>query len=229
LQSGGREIVRTKAELEDASTYRSRPLVGLFSSRQMAFSDQIESGSGQPSLADMVRRAVECLQTNRKGYLLVVDAALVSTAAERNMGERVITETLALDRAVGTALQYAGGKSLIVAVGKHAIGGMNLNGYPLRQDHGVALLGTNASGQPAITWATGPNGAALASPSPSPTGDQRPAASAPGAQKEPAAFHTPSALNTAEDVLATAIGPGAEQVHGFLDSTAIYEILVRAL
>ncbi len=31
-------------------------------------------------------------------------------------------------------------------MGKHATGGMNLNGYPLAQDHGTALLGINASG-----------------------------------------------------------------------------------
>jgi alkaline phosphatase len=225
LQAGKRELVRTKAALEEASSYRSTGLLGVFSPGAMAFSNQIESGSEQPSLADMVRRAIECLQTNRKGYVLVVDAALVTTAAERNDGEHVITETLALDRAIATALRYAGEKSLVLAVGRHATGGMNLNGYPLRQDHGVALLGTNASGQPAITWATGPNGPAPVAVSPAPEAPPKPVAP----RSEPAAFQTPSALNTAEDVLAVGTGPGAEKLRGFMDSTGIFRLIKDAL
>ena len=220
LQKSGRELVRTKAALEDASSFRSTGLLGLFSMGPMAFSNQIQSGSEQPSLADMVRRAIECLQTNRSGYVLVIDATLVATAAERNEGEQVITETLALDRAIATATRYAGAKSLIVAVGRHATGGMILNGYPLRQDHGVALLGTNASGQPAITWATGPNGPAGAAGTPAKVG---------GGKNEPAAFQTPSALNNAEDVVAVARGPGSEKLHGFMDNTDIFRLLRDAL
>ena len=210
LQGKGCEVVRTKADLENASTYRDRGIMGVFAPGSMAYSDEIESGSQQPSLSDMVRRAIEFLQVNSRGYLLIVDAGLVTEAAERNQGERTINETLAMDRAVATAMKYAGNESLIVAVGKHAIGGLTLNGYPLRQDHGVALLGTTASGYPSLTWATGPNGPPL-------TGN------------EPAAFQTPSALNTAEDVIAAAKGPGAEKFHGFLDSTAIFELLRDAL
>ncbi len=189
--------------------YRTAPLAGFFSDGQLAFSNQIESGSQQPSLADMVRRAIEFLEVHGKGYVLVVDAGLVTTAAERNEGEHVITETLALDHAIATAAKYAGEKSLILAVGKHATGGFSLNGYPFVQDHGVALLGVNASGQPAITWATGPNG--------------------PGAKSEPAAFQTPSALNTAEDVMAIGRGAGAEKLRGFIDNTEIFNILKDAL
>ncbi len=210
LKGKGREIVKTKAELENAPAYREHGLVGVFAKGPLAYSDQIESGSQQPSLADMVRRAIEFMQGNRSGYVLVVDASLASTAAELNQGERLLAETLALDHAIATAQKYAGEKSLIVAVGKHSIGGMSLNGYPLRQDRGVALLGSNASGQPAITWATGPNG------------------SAPNA-KEPSAFTVPSALNTAEDVIAIGKGDGAVRLSGFIENTTIFQILRDAL
>lgn len=230
LQGKGWELVRTKAELEKASGYRTGPIAGFFSNDQLPFSNQIESGSQQPSLADMVRRAIEFMQTRGQGYVLVVDCSLASTAAEGNEGERLIAETLALDRAIDTAVKYAGDKSLIVAVGKHATGGMNLNGYPLAQDHGTALLGINASGQPAITWATGPNGPQPPAP-PAPPSETAP--SAPripaGARTEPAAFQTPSALNTAEDVVVIGRGAGAEKLQGFLDNTEVFRILRDAL
>ncbi len=209
LQGKGWELVRTKAELENAAPYRTGPIAGFFAADQLAVSNQIESGSQQPSLSDMVRRAIEFLQVHGKGYVLVVDAALATTAAERNEGERVIAETVALDDAIATAVKYAGDDSLILAVGKHATGGLSLNGYPLVQDHGVALLGVNASGQPAITWATGPNG--------------------PGAKTEPAAFQTPSAMNSAQDVIGVGRGAGSEKLRGFLENTDIFRILKDAL
>jgi alkaline phosphatase len=232
LQGKGWELVRTKAELENAAAYRTGPIAGFFSNDQLAFSNQIESGSQQPSLADMVRRAIEFLQVDGQGYVLVVDAALATIAAEGNEGERVITETLALDHAIATAVKYAGDKSLILAVGKHSTGGMNLNGYPFVQDHGVALLGINASGQPAITWATGPNGPMPpAPPAPPSTGTEAAPAPrlSPGAKTEPAAFQAPSALNNAEDVIVVGRGAGAEKLHGFLDNTEIFRILKDAL
>lgn len=209
MQGKGWEVVRTKAELENAAAFRTGPFAGFFADDQLAFSNQIESGSQQPSLADMVRRAIEFLQVHGKGYVLVVDAGLATTAAQRNEGEHVITETLALDHAILTATKYAGDKSLILAVGKHATGGFNLNGYPFVQDHGVALLGINPAGQPAITWASGPNG--------------------PGSKTEPAAFQAPSALNNAEDVMAVGRGLGSERLRGFIDNTEIFQILKEAL
>lgn len=225
LQGKGWEIVRTKAELENAAPYRTGPIAGFFANDHLAFSNQIESGSQQPSLADMVRRAIEFLQVSGKGYVLVVDASLATTAAEQNEGERLIAETAALDHAITTAAKYAGEKSLILAVGKHATGGLSLNGYPLAADHGVALLGVNASGQPALTWATGPNGPTPLSPTEPASAVQYPA----GAKAEPAAFQTPSGMNTAEDVIAIGRGEGAEKLRGFLDNTAIFSILKDAL
>ena len=96
-------------------------------------------------LAELVKRAIKLRKME-----------LISRAAEQNDGEHLITETLELNRAVSAAMKYAGEKTLIIATGKHSIGGMTLNGYPLRQDRGVALLGKNAFGYPSISWATGP-------------------------------------------------------------------------
>jgi alkaline phosphatase len=233
LKKKGCEIVRTKAELEDAAPLTEDGIIGLFSNDQLAFSNQIASGSQQPSLSDMVRRAITFLQQSNNGYLLIVDAALVGDAAQRNEGERAITETIALDRAIVTAVKYSGEKSLVLAVGKHSTGGLSFSGYPLRQDHGVALLGTSPEGYPYLSWASGPNG-----PASPPTASLEPppapavngiAPSAVKSHSEPAAFLAQSALNNAEDVLAFGLGMGAEKLHGVMNNTAIFEILKDAL
>lgn len=234
LRQKGRKIVRTKAELEDEPSFLTSNLIGIFSKDNLAFSNKIESGSQQPSLSDMVRRAIEFLQYNTSGYLLVVNSELSARAAEQNDGEHAITEMIDFDHAIKTALKYAGKKSLLIAVGREATGGMCLNGYPLRQDHGVALLGTNAFGYPAITWATGPKGPTTSPATASPvasTPDATADASALAEKKlesrkiEPAAFYAPAAIGNASDVVAVGIGQGSQALKGFQDNTKIFGIL----
>lgn len=235
LRSKGHSLARTKAELESTPAFLTGPLTGIFADGDLAFSSQMESGSQQPSLSDMVRRSIQFLQTNRRGYLLVVDAALVSRAAEQNNGERVLSETADFDRAVAIALQYAGDKTLILCVGKTDLGGLSLNGHPLRGDHGVALLGTNAAGYPALTWSTGPNGPRKNEPpvqpqqpvaEPSAAASPTPAASEPA---EPAAFGAPQAIATARDMIGVATGPGSEALSGFIDNTEVFKIMQKGL
>ncbi len=237
FQAKGCKIVRTKAELEDSEAFQEDGILGLFAPGPLAFSTNIESGSQQPSLSDLVRRAIVFLQQSSKGYLLVVDASLVGKAAENNEGERALAEIAALDRAIATARDYAGDKSLIIAAGSHGIGGMSLNsspsGSPLRQDRGVALLGSSADGYPYLTWATGPNGPPPTSqalpPAPGDPNARPSQKPAPGAKSQPAAVQTPYALNSADDMIAVGRGAGAEKLTGFLDSVAIFSILRDAL
>ena len=94
IHQNGFDVVRTKAELEAIPGWRRPKLFGAFSNEELSFVDQIEERSQQPSLSDMVRRAIELLQYNRRGYLLVVDAGLMRKAAQdNNARERTLRET----------------------------------------------------------------------------------------------------------------------------------------
>ena len=202
------DVLRSRAELEATGHYHDGTLLGLFAEGRMEFSKKREVTGTQPSLSDLVHHAIECLETNRGGYVLVVDEALISRACLLNEGEHLMRETLELDRSIGTAVKYAGEKSLIVAVGRESIGGFALSGYPMRQDKGLALLGPTPEGNPYITWATGPKGAK---------------------PNEPVARDAVAGVTTAEDVLALGAGLGAEKLHGFLDNTDIFKIIRDAL
>jgi len=222
LRRNGFDIVRTRAELEAIPAWRRPKLFGAFSSAELAFANQLEERSEQPSLADMVRRAIELLQYNADGYLLVVDAGLMRKAAQDNNGERTVGETAELDRAVAVARRYAGQRSTIIVCGDVAIGGMSLNGFPFRKDSGIALLGLNSAGEPWITWATGPNGARSygAAKVPGTTNEQ------PDTEPvEPAAFYAKSALSTVDDVVAFGSGPGTEALTGSVENTIIFKIV----
>ena len=235
LRRNGFEIVRTKADLENVPRWRRPQLLGLFSEGELAFANQIASGSDQPALPDLTRRAIELLEWNAGGYLLIVDAGLMRVAARQNRGELTLTETLELDRAVAVARSYMGENSTILVAGNCGIGGLALNGFPFRRDSGVALLGLNAAGEPALTWASGPNGLTNHNGAPKlGTEESTPSPQGEGPQlspagQEPAAFYAPVARNTVTDVLAAGRGPGSEALRGFLDNTIIFKIIRNEL
>ena len=226
LRGNGFDIVRTRTDLDAIPAWRRPKLFGVFSNDDLAFATQVEQRGQQPSLSDMVRRAIQLLQYNAGGYLLVVDAGLMRKAAEENNGERTLTQTLELDRAVGIARSYGGPKSTIIICGDAAIGGMSLNGFPFRKDSSIALLGFNSAGQPWITWATGPHGTKSYGAAKIPVNQDQGEIKEPiPEQPEPAAFYTKSALVTVEDVVAFGSGPGTNALQGVVESTAVFKIL----
>jgi alkaline phosphatase len=224
LRGNGFDIVRTRTELETIPAWRRPKLFGVFDDGNLAFRNQLEQRNQQPSLSDMVRRAIQLLQYNTGGYFLVVDAGLMRKAAQENNAERTLSQTVELDRAVGVARSYGGPKSTIIVCGDLAMGGLSLNGFPFRRDSGIALLGFNSAGQPWITWATGPHGTKSYGPGKIP-GNQDKSETQETEQPEPAAFYAKSALVTVEDVVAFGSGPGTDALQGVLDSTAVFEIL----
>lgn len=228
----GFDVVRTKAELEAIPGWRRPKLFGVFSNEELAFAEQLEERSEQPNLSDMVRRAIELLQYNRRGYLLVVDAGLMRKAAQDNNAERTLSEMAELDRAVSVAQRYAGVRSTIIVCGDVGVGGLSLSGFPFRKDSGIALLGLNSSGEPWMTWASGPKGARSYGAAKMNTGEAngRDSRDVPqGAELEPAAFYSKFALNTVEDVVGFGSGPGTEALRGSLDNTIVFKIIREEL
>lgn len=204
-------LLRTPAELQAVQPYREQRLLGLFGPDALAFRDQTPAGTAAPpSLSEMVASAIASLQRHRGGYVLVVDAGLIERASLENQGERALQQLLELDRAVAVALRYAGPQSLVLVAGGANTGGLALNGYPLRQDHGVSLVGgLNAYGFPSLTWATGPAGPVPNAPPP----------------MAPAAYFSPYAANVADDAIAAGAGPGSEGLQGFKENTAVYDLI----
>jgi alkaline phosphatase len=222
LRQNGFDVIRSRAELESVPVWTRPKLFGVFGAgtNEPGWNDE-------PALADMVRRAVELLQYNPRGYLLIVDASRMRRAAEGNDAEKTLNETAEMDRAVATALRYAGAKATILVCGDVAIGGLHANGFPFRKDSGISLLGLNPSGEPWLTWATGPNGSRSYGAAKIPENENAQEANV-AKQKEPAqpaAFYSKSGLNTLEDVLGFGVGPGTESLQGTIDNTDIFKIL----
>ena len=224
LRQNGFDIVRTRADLESIPPWRRPKLFGAFGGESDV--SQAQGWSDEPALSDMVRRAVELLQYNARGYVLIVDAARMRKAAEANNAEKTLAETAELDRAVATAQRYAGPKSAVIVCGDTAVGGLHANGFPFRKDSGIAVLGLNPSGEPWMTWATGPNGIQSYGAGKVPEtkileGPETPKKE----QTEPAALHAKSALETVEDVVAFGVGQGSDALHGTIDNTRVFQLM----
>ncbi len=204
MQRAGFTLARNAPDLDGIAAWKLPRVLGLLADEEIV-------GPGAPSLPDLVRRAIELLQVRPRGYLLIVYAGQIERASRANESERMLQQLVELDRAVAVARQYAGEKAMLIVAGLQETGGFTMNGYPLRTDKGVALLGINpTSNLPSFTWATGPNGRQDTDGM---------------AKSDPAAAYSLTAVGATSDVLAFGIGQGSETLSGVLDNTAVFEII----
>ena len=61
---------------------------------------RVHDAAGEPSLAEMTRKALEILERNRKGYVLVVEGGRIDHGHHANSAYMALHDTLAFDRAV---------------------------------------------------------------------------------------------------------------------------------
>jgi hypothetical protein len=141
--------------LESTPGWRSPQVFGIFAEGDLAFAEDASRYPSQPGLSDLVRRAIELLQFNNRGYFLVVNAGLAGRAAQLGRGESLLREIAALDEAVETARRFAGEKALILVSGLVNTGGLQLNAFSFAPDRGIAVVSPSPSGIPALTWSTG--------------------------------------------------------------------------
>ena len=96
----------------------------------------IDAGEGDITLADLTAKGIEVLD-NPKGFFMMVEAGKIDWACHANDAMAAIGEVLALEAAVGKAVEFAAGhpaETLIVVTGDHETGGLALDfsgtGYP---------------------------------------------------------------------------------------------------
>lgn len=218
--------LRTMEDLESKPFWKKSSVLSLLAPSSL--NEKVENAT--PSLSDLVRLAIRNLQTNRKGYLLVVDDPGIAEAAASNDGEAMLGRLLAFDKAVATARHYAGESALVVVTGRENIGGLQLNGTPFLHDKGISILALNNQGYPSLCWSTGPGFSMDPTNNPNRTRTTNPPPSSTvGILSQPSAYKLPQGAPVAGDVLATGIGQGSEKIHGFMDLTDLHRVLKESL
>lgn len=178
-------------------------LIGLFEPSHMLYELQRSGSSeGDPSLAEMTRKAIEILSRNPKGFFLMVEGGRIDHASHERSLDNTSRDTLAFDEAVGEALDFAraDGRTLVIVTADHECGGLVLQPEDLETYEGGGVRPVFGSG---TAKTKGPRYDFIT--------------------------EMEEATHTAVDVPIRASGPGAEGVRGRMDNTEVFWVMKEAL
>jgi alkaline phosphatase len=115
----------------------SLPVLGLFERSHMEFDyDRPKDLGGEPSIKDLTVRAVHLLEAATRqrgqGYFLHVEAGRIDHAHHAGNAYRALTDTQALDDAIGAAAQIVDLRETLIIVSSDHSHVFNIAGYPMR-------------------------------------------------------------------------------------------------
>ncbi len=104
--------------------------IGLFASSHLEY--EADRDSGQPSLEEMTRKAIQILNATGKPYFLMVEAGRIDHAHHEGNAYRAFTDTRMFDRAINAAQRSVNlNRTLILATADHSHV-FTIAGYPMR-------------------------------------------------------------------------------------------------
>ena len=86
----------------------------------------------EPSLEEMTTTAINMLQKNKNGYVLLVEGGRIDMAHHDNYANLALYETIAFDKAIESALQMVSTDDTLVVVTADHSHAFTMNGYPSR-------------------------------------------------------------------------------------------------
>ncbi len=100
----GYRVVRNKKEL---AKVKSGKLLGLFSDGAMPMSVELYKHPQVPTLVAQAQKAVELMEQNKNGFVLMAEAGKIDWAAHANDAGAVLAEMKTLDALIAFAVKYA--------------------------------------------------------------------------------------------------------------------------
>ncbi|MBT8131604.1 MAG: alkaline phosphatase, partial [Gammaproteobacteria bacterium] len=147
--------VWNKKQFDQVNPASVTKLLGLFEPSHMQYEADRDSGDGgEPSIAEMVTKAIRVLERSNKGYFLLVEGGRIDHAHHQANAYRALHDTIAMADAVAAARKMtSASETLIIVTADHGHV-MEIAGYPRR---GNPILGkvisVNADGSPATDYA----------------------------------------------------------------------------
>lgn len=201
---------------------------GLFNRSHMQYeADRETDAGGEPSIAEMTVKAIELLQKNDNGFVLMVEGGRVDHAHHAGNAYRALTDTIAVAEAVEAALAAVDPEETLVVLTADHSHVFTIAGYPERNNDILGIAGVADDGKPYTTlgYMNGP-GARLDEPradlSEVDTTD-------PDFLQQALVPLGESETHAGDDVAILAQGPWAHLFHGILDQQVIYHVIDHAL
>ncbi len=222
-------------------------LLGLFDRSQLAY-DLDRNGTNQPSLAEMTSHAIDVLERNPNGYLLIVEGGRIANALDASLARKALQEGRAFDDAVGVALERLRSRDpdarettvivtadhdhTLVMNGDATLAERTIEARPgvlglLRPFDAPAQPANDAGGRPFTTLVFGGGEKRVRGPR-----SQAPAladlALADRNLRYEAAVELPSTIGGG-DVMLSAAGANAARFHGTIDNTQLFALMREAM
>ncbi|MGY4028366.1 alkaline phosphatase [Aeromonas rivuli] len=167
LQAQGYQYVTTQSDLAKVSDGK---VLGLFSAKShLDYElDRVAKGvaNTQPSLSEMTAKAIDLLAKNSQGYFLMVEGGRIDHALHGTNAKRALTDAVALDEAVKTALGKVDLNDTLIVVTADHDHTMTINGYAAKGNpvldlvkNGDGSTQNDVDGKPFTTlvFGNGPN------------------------------------------------------------------------
>lgn len=253
LQKPKSAYVWNQAQFDAIDPRKTKRLLGLFERSHMKYeADRANDTAGEPSLADMTRKAIEILQQNKNGFYMMVEAGRIDHAHHAGNAYRALTDTIALSEAVKVAQKMVGDDTLIVVTADHSHV-FTLAGYPSRGNpilgkaaiNGIELKDSLGLPYTTLSYANGPGftgGSARREFNPATEGYVAASYIGTAARPDLSGIDTtnPNYLQEAtvpmsaethagEDVAIYATGPKAHLLQGTQEQHYIYHVMADAL
>jgi alkaline phosphatase len=209
-----------------------KPFLGTFAYERLPY--QIQPSPNAPRLSKMVEFAVEKLSKNKKGYVLMVEAANIDVGSHVNYTTATLGEVLEMDKVVGNLMKLK--DTLVVLTSDHETSGLIINGYTTSKGmQGESFLkaeGLNKDPESddkaqVISWMSGPG-------SNMKLGKKKYLGGGVDHLKKNIDYHPSfyivnSGFHTGAEVPVLASGPGAENFVGFMENSDIPQKIAKAM
>jgi alkaline phosphatase len=244
------DYVDNKQALNAINPAKRQRLIGLFDDDHMQYeTDRARLNSEQPSLTDMVSKAIDVLSTDTNGYFLMVEGGRIDHAHHAGNAYRALADTVALSDAVQLALTKINlDETLVIVTADHSHT-MTLSGYAKRgnpildkvkfSEHVEPALALDNQPYTAINYVNGQGHVGLISPDEmvdktikSQVGRTVDLSKIDTTHPD---FHQQAMIplqqetHAGEDVQIFAEGPNAHLFHGVQDQTYIFYVMKDAL
>ena len=208
-------------------------VLGLFEPDNMQFDyDRPKDKGGEPELAEMTAYAIDVLSQNPKGYFLMVEGGRIDHGSHNNNAYRTLTDAVAFDKAVKTALAKVNQKDTLIVVTADHSHSLTINGYPDRENpilglvrsKGQLVLGTDGKPYTTIGFSNGPGAV-----KDGPRGDLSKLETTDPDFIQQSLVPLSSETHGGDDVAIYARGPWAHLFQGSVEESYIYQVMNHAL
>lgn len=222
-----------QASFDTLDPHKTDHVLGLFAPSHMAYEHERTSDSrGEPSLTAMTEKAIDILQKNPKGYVLIVEAGRIDHAHHAGNAFKALGETVELSRAVSLAMRKTNAVDTLIIVTADHSHTFTLAGYPKRgnpilgwvRETGHHELAKDSLGHPytALSYANGPGYRHEHD-------DEHYTDTTRADYQQIAAVPLANETHAGEDVAVFAGGPYAHWIHGIQEQSYIYQVMAKAL